>query len=318
MEIIYNEIFLQHETDGIHPESCKRLRAFEGLEQTQIPDGKEFLSHIHTPEYIQRVQDACLVGANLDGDTMTSPTSFEAATHAVGAAILAATRNDFALVRPPGHHAYPNKASGFCLFNNIAIATQQLVQEGKRVLIVDFDGHCGDGTQFIFKNNPQVLFWSVHQSNAFPFKGTIEEIGEGKAKGFTINVPVPAKSGDDIFMDALESFIPYFLKFQPDVVAVSAGFDAHLYDLLLDLRVTVDSYFKIGQLLAKHFKKIFAVLEGGYNVALLPHCVNAFIAGINGQDIPYQEERTTSGWHQWEAYDLNKHILFNNLRPYWK
>ena len=318
MKLIYNELFLQHQTDGLHPESCQRLQAFEGVVQTSLPDGTPYISLVHTPAYIQKVKDACKMGANLDGDTMTSLNSFKVAVHAIGATMLAAAQNGFALVRPPGHHAHPNKASGFCLFNNIAIATQHLVNQGKRVLIIDFDGHCGDGTQAIFKESAQVLFWSVHQHPAFPYTGSIEEIGEGEGKGYTINVPIPPRSGDDIFMDAFEQLLPNFLKFKPDIVAVSAGFDAHLYDLLLDLRVTVNSYYRIGQLLAKHFKKVFAALEGGYNVALLPQCVYAFLAGMNGLAIPYKEEKTSSGWAQWEAYDFSKHILFNNLRPYWK
>ncbi len=318
MDILFNKIFFDHKTDGMHPESCKRLEAFPDLQETEIRSGESFLGLVHTPDHIQKVINAGIISGHLDGDTMTSPGSFKAAVHAVGATIMAAEQNDFALVRPPGHHAYAHKASGFCLFNNIAIATQHLVNQKKRVLIVDFDGHLGDGTSHIFKKSDDVLYWSIHQFPAFPYQGTVNEIGEGKGKGFTINMPIPAKSGDDIFMDAFEQFLPIVSQFQPDVVAVSAGFDAHLYDLLLDLRVTVNSFYQIGRLLGSRFKQLFATLEGGYNVSILPHCVDNFIAGVNGEPMPHSEEKTTSGMRAWETYDLNKHILFTNLKDYWK
>ncbi|HRF38016.1 MAG TPA: histone deacetylase family protein, partial [Saprospiraceae bacterium] len=162
MKFLYNPIYLDHDT-GMHPESMRRLQMFTNLPETPLVDGSEYLHLVHTPRYIEKVRDACDLGGHLDADTVTSPGSFQAAIHAVGATIAASETGDFALVRPPGHHAYPNRASGFCLFNNVAIAAAKLRSEGKRVLIFDFDGHLGDGTSDMFYNDDQVMYWSIHQ-----------------------------------------------------------------------------------------------------------------------------------------------------------
>ncbi len=317
MRIIYNKVFLEHHT-GMHPESRKRLELFNDLLEVGLESGIEYLRLIHSRDYIRQVQDASRLSAHLDQDTITSPGSFEAACYAVGATVLAAEEGGFALVRPPGHHAYPHKASGFCLFNSVAIAAEKLAREGRRVLIFDFDGHLGDGTSDIFYDNDRVMYWSLHQYPAFPGHGFVDEIGIGKGKGFTVNVPLPPGCGDDIFMDAIKNFLPVAEQFQPDIVAVSAGFDAHLYDPLLDMKTTVGSYYQIGSLLRERFPKIFATLEGGYNIDVLRRCVYNFVAGINGALAPFTEEPTVSGMRVWETYDMYLHTGIGLLSKYWK
>lgn len=317
MNLLYNSIVNKHDT-GMHPESGKRFERLGILPEIEAEDGFPFLKLVHDKHYIEKVRMASQVGAYLDQDTFTSPGSFEAACHAVGLAIKAAERGDFALVRPPGHHAHAKRASGFCLFNNIAVATQKLVNEGRRVAIFDFDGHFGDGSCDIFYRTNKVLFWSIHQYPAFPGNGFIDEIGKGRGKGFSLNVPLPPGSGDDIFMDAVAHFLPIVKQFQPDVLALSAGFDAHQYDLLLDLKVSTDFYYKLGELLRQNFETVFAVLEGGYNVIEMPKCLNCFLAGFNGQDNPSTEEPTQSGMRVWETYEINVYGALSHLRPFWK
>ena len=317
MKLIYNSIFLDHDT-GMHPENKKRLIALGDLAETEVESGEQYLSLVHNEDYIQRVKKFCEEGGHLDNDTIVSRKSYEAAVHAVGATIQASQTGDFALVRPPGHHAYPDHSSGFCLFNNVAIAAQKLVNEGKKVLIFDFDGHLGDGTVKYFYESNKVMYWSIHQSPAFPGGGEATEIGKGKGKGYTLNMPIPPGSGDEIFMDAFESFLPVAKEFNPDVVALSAGFDAHQFDLLLDLRVSVNAYHKIGTIIGETFDNVFATLEGGYNVEMLPRCIYNFLDGINGKKMKFKENETDSSIQTYYEYEGRKSLLQYHLSKYWK
>ena len=316
MELISHHIFKEHDT-GMHPENRKRLDVFGSLPDSDIPFDESVLKIIHGESYIKKVKEYSKLSRPLDGDTQSSPKSYEAAVYAANATIKASEERSLALVRPPGHHAYPNRASGFCLFNNVSIAAQRLADQGKRVLIFDFDGHLGDGTSAIFYDTDQVMYWSIHQYPAFPGHGSFEEIGRDKGAGFTVNVPLPPGSGDDIYADALKYSLPVAREFNPDVVAVSAGFDSHRYDLLLDLRFTVDAFYKTGRMLADNFNNVFATLEGGYNVEELPKCIYNFTDGISDKPKKYTEQATESDIKIWMEYELRLDKLLSNLTPYW-
>ncbi len=319
MELIYNSVFLEHDT-GMHPENKKRLEAMHDLTETDICDGEEYLELVHTPEYIETIKKTCEQGGgHLDADTIVSPRSYEAAVKAVGATILASETGGFSLVRPPGHHAFPSHSSGFCVFNNIAIASQKLASEGKKVLIFDFDGHLGDGTVKYFYESDQVMYWSIHQYPAFPGGGSENEIGEGPGRGYTINMPLPPGSGDDILFNMFERF--HFLdiakKFAPDVVGISAGFDGHQFDLLLELRFSLNAFWKMGRLFAETFDNVFATLEGGYNVEYFPKLVQNFVDGVNGDAIKYEERATDSMIQVMDEFEGRAAALEKNLLEIW-
>jgi acetoin utilization deacetylase AcuC-like enzyme len=316
MRLLYDPVFDLHDT-GVHPEGKQRVEAFKAFPPTVVPSGENYLELVHTPYYIRQVKDACARSLALDSDTLTSPGSYEAAIRSVGATILASENGDFALCRPPGHHAYSRRGSGFCLFNNVAIAAQKLVNEGKKVAIFDFDGHMGDGTASIFNSSPEVLYFSIHQYPAFPGFGIVNEIGAAKGKGFTINMPLPPGSGDDIFLTAFHTLLPVIKQFQPDVLAVSAGFDAHRFDPLLDLNLTVNTFHEIGKTIRAGFDSYFATLEGGYNVEVLYQGILNFTAGINGLEMPYKEITSVSSMTTWTEFEIRIQSLLSQLKPFW-
>jgi acetoin utilization deacetylase AcuC-like enzyme len=276
MKILFNKQFLLH---NIHSdaEGAYRIRGFSDIEDTYA-NGEPYFSLVHTEPYIEWIKEAC-ESEDYVAEVLLTPDTWEAAKIAVGLTVLAAEQGDFAVVRPPGHHAGRQRAAGFCLFNNIAIATQKLVNEGKKVLIFDFDAHHGDGTQSIFYESDQVLYCSVHQLYAYPFSGFSSETGTGKGTGYTLNFPLVAGSGDKEFFDCLDKAIGAARNFSPDVVGVSAGFDGYHKDRILGLQYSLNAFYETGFRLRRSFSHIFAVLEGGYHDDIRT-CVDKFIEGV--------------------------------------
>jgi acetoin utilization deacetylase AcuC-like enzyme len=278
MKALFNSKFINHNINS-EVEGSYRIKQFPGEFEEVDADGEKHITLVHTEKYKEYIKHACL-NSEINAEVQLTPESWEAAKSAVGLSILAAEQGDFAVIRPPGHHARREKAAGFCFFNNIAIATQHLVNQGNRVFIFDFDGHHGDGTQEIFYYSDKVMFCSVHQAFTFPFSGHDNEIGEGKGKGYTVNYPLIAGANDKAFLDIVDKAISSARSFYPDVVAVSAGFDGYEKDKMLGLKYSLKSYYECGFKLRRAFGNIFAVLEGGYHDDL-KECIDYFIDGIN-------------------------------------
>ncbi len=282
MEILFHDKFLKHNVE-CDAEGPYRLAGFVDLPNTEA-DGESLMGLVHTRPYIERIRQACEQEEYV-AEVRLNPDSWEAAKTAVGLSVMAAENGAFAAVRPPGHHADANIAHGLCLFNNMAIAAQKLSAEGKRVFILDIDGHHGDGTQSIFYERDDVFYCSIHQQNAFPFTGSPIEIGKGKGVGYTANFPLYPGNGDREFLEAVDKAISLARKFYPDVIGISAGFDAFSDDKVLDLNISLRTYYETAFRLRRSFSDIFAILEGGYHEDLRK-CVDSFVEGIHKGAIP--------------------------------
>lgn len=308
--IIKDSLYLEHIADDYHPESHHRLEAiYEMLEEKDMAGKfvdikprdatREELGYIHTPEYISRVASTKVRSrVMLDPDTYTSPRSWEAASRAAGGFLELIDKlmqnkidNGFALVRPPGHHAEADRAMGFCLFNNVAIGAKYAINKYnlERILIIDWDIHHGNGTQRSFYNAPEVLYFSTHQYPYYPGTGGVDELGDGKGKGFNVNVPLSPGAGDDEYAEIfLKILKPVTLEFKPQLILVSAGFDTYFDDPLGGMKVTPKGFARLAKIILELADricdgKVLFILEGGYNLNGLRDSVKAVLLELLGE-----------------------------------
>ncbi len=300
----FDDIFLEHKTTSDHPEKPQRLTAInDNLKEKNlysqlvqvpfVPVEINYLLIVHTKEYIEHVKQVCQKGSGyLDSDTPVSEKSYKAALMAAGAVTSAIDavmegkiRNAFCAVRPPGHHAEKDRAMGFCIFNNIAIGAKYIQNKYnlRKILIVDWDVHHGNGTQHAFYDDPDILYFSVHQSPFYPYTGDKSEKGVGKGLNFTMNFPLPAGSKNEDYLDIFENKLkPAAISFEPDFVLISAGFDSHKNDLLGGMKVTEQEFAQMTQIVKDIAQKccnsrLVSILEGGYNLQALANSVEAHI-----------------------------------------
>jgi acetoin utilization deacetylase AcuC-like enzyme len=291
-----------------HPDSAERLLAIErrlegvgwlGWERREAPAaGERELELVHTRRQVEAIRDLATAGGGpVDPDTFVGEASFRAALHAAGGACAMArallageAEVGFCAVRPSGHHAEPDRAMGFCLFDNVAIAAELAIRELglERVAILDWDVHHGNGTVEAFRQRNDVLVVGLHQQGIYPGSGSIADVGSGAGEGYTINLPVPAGSEEDLWLSLLEHVIvPVVTAFEPQLILVSAGFDAHVEDPLANCRLESNSFARIAchvrELARSQGAPLGAVLEGGYAPTALAESVEATMRALGGE-----------------------------------
>ena len=294
MKFGYRDVCLEHETGPRHPESPDRLRAIRealapchGVEYV-APDSadREHIYGVHDEKYVEAFEVFCeRGGGNWDADTVAVEASWDAALASAGLAEWAGRaaiagdsgrQTPFALGRPPGHHAVEDEGMGFCFFNNVAVAAQSVIDRGEaeRVAIFDWDVHHGNGTQDIFSDQSDVFLVSIHEDGLYPGTGEIDETGEGEGKGKTMNIPFPPGTTQSAYLEALSSVIgPALVAFDPDLILVSAGFDAHEHDPISRMRISTEGYGLLTEAVREIADDAGAalafVLEGGYGLDTL-------------------------------------------------
>jgi acetoin utilization deacetylase AcuC-like enzyme len=316
-----NDIDDHHDTWSGHPERPARTRAaLDGLVVAGLPDAvvplpgraatRDELERVHHRDYLDALEVACAASVELPGPTPTVPGSWPTALLAAGAGLAAvdgldAGEGDAALVltRPPGHHALPSGAMGFCLLNNIAVTAASLVARGERVAIIDWDVHHGNGTQDAFWDDPRVLFVSTHQRALYPNTGYVDEVGGAGALGLTVNIPLPAGATGDVLQEAMSSVVgPAVESFAPTWVLVSAGFDAHRADPLADFDLSAGDFADLARVVASFAPaagRLVLFLEGGYDLDALRLSVGATASAVLGER--FRPEAATAGGPGLEA-----------------
>jgi acetoin utilization deacetylase AcuC-like enzyme len=305
----------QHLTPDWHPERPGRLDAsLAGISDAGLLDAVSFhepslaavedLARVHHPVYVAQLERFCEHGGgDLDPDTFAAPGSWDTGRRAVGAVLDAVSALEsgtcdvaFAAGRPPGHHAVPDRAMGFCLFNNVAVAAATLADRGARVAIVDWDVHHGNGTQDMFYDDPRVLYVSTHEAPLYPGTGRADETGGPNAPGTNVNLPFPAGTRGDVYRRAFDEVIaPIVSSFAPDWLFISAGFDAHRRDPLAGLELTASDYADLAVRLQALVpaRRTVVVLEGGYDFEALASSTGATLAALIGHD--YRPEEVSTG-----------------------
>jgi acetoin utilization deacetylase AcuC-like enzyme len=318
--IIKDDRFADHDMGPYHVESPQRIEAINRMIANELgssfalieprPALEEEIGWIHDPSYIAFIkQTAGKPAKMIDPDTSTSPMTFDTALLAAGGGIEAVDAvmrrevdNAFALVRPPGHHAEPGRAKGFCFFNNAAIAAERLLRHHgcRRILVVDWDVHHGNGTQSAFYARNDVLFFSIHQTPLFPGSGSAQETGTGPGEGFTINVPLRTGKGDEDYLHIFRKILaPPAGAFRPDFILVSAGFDIAAADPLAGMNVSRRGFgwltaelMRLAEVSAQNRMVFF--LEGGYDLAALTEGVKEVLMTLSGHPAPEHPEPTPS------------------------
>jgi acetoin utilization deacetylase AcuC-like enzyme len=315
--IVSSDRFAEHNTPPGHPESPERAEVMDGVAVAWRERGgevvapreasREQLLRVHAREHVQRIAETAGRSVALDPDTYTSPETYEVALLSAGAAVDAVDRvmggshaRAFVLSRPPGHHAGRDRAMGFCFFNNIAVAAAHARTLGaRRVAIVDYDVHHGNGTQHIFEHDADVLYVSTHQYPYYPGTGAATEIGYGEAAGRTVNLPLEAGATDDDYRAAFDGVvIPVLRQFAPELLLISAGFDAHARDPLGGMRVSTAGFAAMTAALRQLADtccagRLVAVLEGGYDLRALRECITAAIDVLAGDGATAPEWRSS-------------------------